>query len=627
MSYKLNKTDGTLLVELVDGKLDITTSDIALIGKNYQGFGESINENFIKILESFSSTSAPSKPLTGQLWYDTSTSRLKVYTGTTFKSTDSTVFSSSQPSDLTTGDIWIDGSKDQLYFWNGTETVLVGPRFTKNQLRTGDVVETIIDTTGQNKTVIKRFINGSLIAIEAKEAFTPFPAITGFTDLKIGFNISSVFSTYRFYGVASTARQLEDELGNVFDTNSFITATDSAGDTMAGKLHINNDQGLTVGDDSDFRLFVSGTNVNLQSEITNAPLNIKVKNSTGTVNAITVDTTNSRVGIFKDTPEYNLDITGNMRITGDILVQGDATSLDVATLRVEDHQIELAIQSDSTLPTDAAVDDGGMVIRVEGDDKRWTWRQATDCWTASHSINLPNNLHSFKIDGVDVITKSSLGAGITSAPGLTQISTLEDLTIDTITLDDTTISSTGVLAVTTGGLVTFNNLIGGLPKAVSQRVDDLGGTRSPVGTVANIDFVEEEIAGATAVMGVDITGLGTGVTLQANVATLLEELIPVATRTNGAYIRLHTVAYVATTGTIDLSIRDSTAADTGQTLVQTKTAVDSAGVQNVSVVSDVSVANDPTGIAVALAITRTIMVYRKAGGGVWTYQSTTASAL
>ena len=68
MSYKLNKTDGTLLVELVDGKLDITTSDIALIGKNYQGFGESINENFIKILESFSSTSAPSKPLTGQLW-------------------------------------------------------------------------------------------------------------------------------------------------------------------------------------------------------------------------------------------------------------------------------------------------------------------------------------------------------------------------------------------------------------------------------------------------------------------------------------------------------------------------------------------------------------------------------
>ena len=49
MDYKLNKTDGSLLVELVDGRLDISSADIALIGKNYQGFGESINENFIKV--------------------------------------------------------------------------------------------------------------------------------------------------------------------------------------------------------------------------------------------------------------------------------------------------------------------------------------------------------------------------------------------------------------------------------------------------------------------------------------------------------------------------------------------------------------------------------------------------
>ena len=54
MSYKLNKTDGSLLVDLVDGQLDTTSSDLTLIGRNYSGFGEFLNENFIKLLENFS---------------------------------------------------------------------------------------------------------------------------------------------------------------------------------------------------------------------------------------------------------------------------------------------------------------------------------------------------------------------------------------------------------------------------------------------------------------------------------------------------------------------------------------------------------------------------------------------
>ena len=44
MSYKLNKTDGSLLVDLVDGQLDTTSSDLTLIGRNYSGFGEVLNE-------------------------------------------------------------------------------------------------------------------------------------------------------------------------------------------------------------------------------------------------------------------------------------------------------------------------------------------------------------------------------------------------------------------------------------------------------------------------------------------------------------------------------------------------------------------------------------------------------
>ena len=70
MSYRLNRTDGQLLVDLTDGILDTTTTDLTLIGKNYKGFGEFLNENFIGLLENFASTSQPANPMVGQIWFD-----------------------------------------------------------------------------------------------------------------------------------------------------------------------------------------------------------------------------------------------------------------------------------------------------------------------------------------------------------------------------------------------------------------------------------------------------------------------------------------------------------------------------------------------------------------------------
>ena len=51
MSYTINKTDGTTLVTLKDGTIDTSTSDVALFGKGYAGFGEKLNENFISLLD------------------------------------------------------------------------------------------------------------------------------------------------------------------------------------------------------------------------------------------------------------------------------------------------------------------------------------------------------------------------------------------------------------------------------------------------------------------------------------------------------------------------------------------------------------------------------------------------
>ena len=51
MSYTINLTNGSTLTSVVDGQINQTATDLTLIGKNYTGFGEYINENFIKILE------------------------------------------------------------------------------------------------------------------------------------------------------------------------------------------------------------------------------------------------------------------------------------------------------------------------------------------------------------------------------------------------------------------------------------------------------------------------------------------------------------------------------------------------------------------------------------------------
>ena len=55
MAYTINKTDGTVLVQLEDGVLD-TTTNLDLIGKSYSGYGEVQNENFVKLLENFANT-------------------------------------------------------------------------------------------------------------------------------------------------------------------------------------------------------------------------------------------------------------------------------------------------------------------------------------------------------------------------------------------------------------------------------------------------------------------------------------------------------------------------------------------------------------------------------------------
>lgn len=87
MAYTINLSNGNTLTIVEDGQADLTTTSIALVGKNYSGYGEYINENFVRMMEHFANDSSPSSPVTGQLWFDTSTKELKVWNSTSWNST------------------------------------------------------------------------------------------------------------------------------------------------------------------------------------------------------------------------------------------------------------------------------------------------------------------------------------------------------------------------------------------------------------------------------------------------------------------------------------------------------------------------------------------------------------
>jgi len=78
--YTINNTRGTILTTINDGVVDTTTT-MKLIGRQYQNYGEPINENMIKLLENSANPNAPGNPLEGELWYDTTNGYLKINRG------------------------------------------------------------------------------------------------------------------------------------------------------------------------------------------------------------------------------------------------------------------------------------------------------------------------------------------------------------------------------------------------------------------------------------------------------------------------------------------------------------------------------------------------------------------
>jgi hypothetical protein len=261
MAYQIDKFNGNFLVSIDDQTINTTATSLKLVGRNYAGYGEIQNENFVHILENFASTTAPPRSLEGQIWYDSSEKKLKYFNGQRYKSASGAEVSATAPPSMSPGEFWFDSQLEQLYTWSGSEFVLVGPERTPTQGDTRVESRVVKDVLGNNRSILQFTVGNKIVGIFSNNQFNLSPVnnpIDGFFTLRPGFNLVDIDnngiqtqSDYRFWGTATNSQRF-----NGFSSDDFLRSANTEFRTQVKFL----DSGFVVGDQNDLRIRVINGN-------------------------------------------------------------------------------------------------------------------------------------------------------------------------------------------------------------------------------------------------------------------------------------------------------------------------------------------------------------------------------
>jgi len=423
MAYTINKTDGSVIATITDGTVDNTTS-VQLFGKSFSGFGEGLNENLVKLLENSAGTSAPSAPLTGELWMDTAVGQLKVYNGSAFEPTGGAKSQSLAPTSPGAGDLWHDSDDDQLYVYTGSAFQLVGPVYTAGQTLSGWKIETL-PSSGGNKVVSSMYAGNTRVAILSKEDFTPSVAQSGFAAVKAGITLNSTLGAVfdgtntqaSFINVTGTA----NTSSTVVAGGNFLRA--DAADTTTGALTIDADGGIIVGGAQELSITVASNNVTIAQTSQDKDIIFTVNDDGTTKTAFTIEGATGNV-----TVAGNLNVTGAYNFTSSEIVEHSDTFLKVNTGGSE-------------------ADAGLIVETTDTDDARLFYDVSANFWSAGHG-----QAYSQLIRLADLTDDGNANKG---TKGLTTDSSTGNLKVTTLTLNavGSAITSTSSTDVSTIGQV------------------------------------------------------------------------------------------------------------------------------------------------------------------------------
>ncbi len=607
MAYSINKTDGTLLATVADGQVDNLTTDITLIGKNYSGFGESLNENFIKLLENFASTSRPEHPIRGQVWFDTSEAKLKVYTGTGFVPVSSASISNSQPGQPGAGDLWFNNIRKQLYFYDGTGFILLGPAYSQSQGLSGFKVETILDSLNLSRVVTYLYNNGILLGIFAKDTFTPKLNIEGFSgSLVPGFNAGTL-AGIKFNVTATNADRLDNIIASLY-------ARRDQANNFAEPLIITNNSGLNVGAGTEGAFNVAAGNVRLYNTASNKNLSFAVQKGVVSETAVNIVSPTREVKIYDGFTDSVVTMGGNLTVVGDLLVQGNTTTINTSVLTIEDKNVILASLGDSSSNTDEYADGGGIILRGNSDHE-FTWDKNIG-WFSTENINLASG-QNYKIAGNTVLTATQCFSS--SFPNLNNIGTLINLSVDNIFIDNqriSTISSQDLELAPdgSGNIVLFNSpLLTGLvttnqntPVQTTENTGSIGTALSAteLSEATNKKYVLNVVRTRSLVFSIDVSDFPT----DGDIAIILTSLAPINEYENGTLARILCTRLTNTSTTATTSLAAPT---TVEFVTPTGTAF---AITNQTIVSPITVSAQP------ISVFRVVKTYILQAGA-WTFSS------
>ena len=326
-AYTINYSnpENTNAIVIAEGTIDRSTS-LGLIGRNAAGFGTSIDENFLHLLENFTSPLQPVNPVLGQLWYDISQGAenqiLRVYDNNTWTELGGVTRSAIEPSNKRMGDLWVDTTFNQLKMWLGSEPWLViGPNVSTTS-QTGAYPELVADTSNPpvNHLVIKNYVDGDVITIVSQSKFTPASVISGFDTIYPGVNLTNnKFNgvTAIFNGLAARASALTVSVpaAQTVPANSFFRK--DIPQSLSEVLTINNDSGINIGLTSSTFLIGKQSRdgiITNTADQSNIKFNIYKSGSPNTI--LTIAGQTQRIGINQVNPEETLHVNGTVKIVG-----------------------------------------------------------------------------------------------------------------------------------------------------------------------------------------------------------------------------------------------------------------------------------------------------------------------
>jgi len=309
MAYQIDRFNQTPLTTVEDGEIDNST-DITFIGRNYAGYGEIHNENFLFLLENFAGSNAPPRAISGQVWFDSNTRKLKFYDGNNWRTTGGAETTADEPGGLTEGDFWWDTGNEQLFAYNGTDFVLIGPQDAGENV-TQMESRSVRDEQGNSRSIVVAIIDGEEVYIVSNNEFrlNETDAIQGFDIIKPGItlvnttentagqtNRSNTGPNFVYWGTASNAEQL----GGV-DADQYI----QTGNASFDQLVEFDDPGIAIGNDNDLKITIENDNEAVVVNNIGTVIRFQVKDAGGFVD--------ESLRFKADSVVPGRDSTGNIR--------------------------------------------------------------------------------------------------------------------------------------------------------------------------------------------------------------------------------------------------------------------------------------------------------------------------